>query len=103
MTGFFFFDTASRPDPVLIQPPIQCAPGVLSLGIKHREGEAEQLPLSSAEVKNAWSYTATSPIHLHAVMFSQAQDTSSGVVQLSTGTNLHVPYIKNIKHVCIYT
>jgi hypothetical protein len=33
-------------------------------------GEADQSPPSSAEVKNAWSYTSTPPIRLHVVVLS---------------------------------
>jgi hypothetical protein len=43
------------------QPPIQWAPGVLSLGIKQPRCEANNSTPSSAEVKNAWRYTATTP------------------------------------------
>jgi hypothetical protein len=42
-----------------IQPPIQWAPGALSLGVKQLEYEADHSPPSSAEVKNEWSYTST--------------------------------------------
>jgi hypothetical protein len=37
------------------QPPIQWVPGVLSLGVKRPGREADHLPPSSAEVKNAWT------------------------------------------------
>jgi hypothetical protein len=30
-------------------------------------------PPASADVKNAWSYTYTPPIHLHGVVLSQSQ------------------------------
>jgi hypothetical protein len=33
--------------------------GALSLGVKRPEREADNSPPSSAEVKNAWSYTST--------------------------------------------
>jgi hypothetical protein len=33
----------------------------VSLGVKRPENEADHLPLSNAEVKNAWSYTSTPP------------------------------------------
>jgi hypothetical protein len=39
------------------QPPIQWVPTVLSLGLKRPEREANHSP-SSADVKNAWSYTS---------------------------------------------
>jgi hypothetical protein len=41
------------------QPPIQWVPGGLSLGVKRPGREAGHSPPSSAEVKNAWSYTST--------------------------------------------
>jgi hypothetical protein len=41
------------------QPPIQCVPGALSLGVKRPGREADHSPPSSAKVKNAWSYTST--------------------------------------------
>jgi hypothetical protein len=44
--------------------------GGLSLGVKRPGREADHSPPSSAEVKNAWSYTSTPPIHLHGVMLS---------------------------------
>jgi hypothetical protein len=34
------------------------------------EGETDQSPLSSAEVKNEWIYTSTPPIHLHSVVLN---------------------------------
>jgi hypothetical protein len=37
-------------------------------GEKRPEREADHSPPSSAEVKNAWSYTSTPPIHLHGVV-----------------------------------
>jgi hypothetical protein len=55
--GIFLF-TASRTALGPIQPPIQWVPGVLSLGEKRPEREADNSPPSSAEVKNAWSYTS---------------------------------------------
>jgi hypothetical protein len=54
----------------LSQPPIQWVPGVPSLGVKRQGRESDHLPPSSAEVKNAWSYTSTSPIRLHGVVLS---------------------------------
>jgi hypothetical protein len=37
-------------------------------GVKRPEREADHSPPSSAEVKNAWSYTSTTPIHPHGVV-----------------------------------
>jgi len=47
------------------QPPIQWVSGVLYLGVKR---EADHSPPSSAEVKQAWSCTATPRICLHGVL-----------------------------------
>jgi hypothetical protein len=55
----FLFTTASRPALGPTQPPIQWVPGALSLGVKRSGREADHSPPSSAEVKNAWSYTST--------------------------------------------
>jgi hypothetical protein len=48
----------------------QWVSGALSLGVKRLGREAEHSPPSSAEVKNAWSYTSTPPIRLHGVVCS---------------------------------
>jgi hypothetical protein len=40
--------------------------GVLFLGVKRPGREADCSPLSSAEVKNVWSYTSTPPYVLMA-------------------------------------
>jgi hypothetical protein len=71
--GIFFFTTASIPALEPTQPPIQWKPGVFSLGVKRPGCEAELSSLSSAEVKNAWSYTSTSPQRLHGVVLRKAQ------------------------------
>jgi hypothetical protein len=39
-------------------------------GVRRPGCEADHSPPSSAEVKNAWSYTSTLPIRLHGVMLS---------------------------------
>jgi hypothetical protein len=46
----------------------QWIPGALSLGVKWPGREADHSPPSSAEVKNAWSYTSIPPVHLHGVV-----------------------------------
>jgi hypothetical protein len=43
---------------------------VLSLRVKRPGREADHSPPSSAEVKNAWSYTFTPPLRLHGVVLS---------------------------------
>jgi hypothetical protein len=62
MKGFFFFATASRP---ALDPPSFLPNGYrwlfLSLGIKRPDVKLVTPPLSSAELKNAWSYTSTPP------------------------------------------
>jgi hypothetical protein len=39
-------------------------------GVKRPGRRADHSPPSSAEVKNAWSYTSTHPIRLHGVVLS---------------------------------
>jgi hypothetical protein len=52
------------------QSPVQRVTGALSLGVKRPGREANRSPLSSAEVKNAWSCTSTLPIHLHGLVLN---------------------------------
>jgi hypothetical protein len=54
----FFFPTASKPALGPTQPPIQWVTGAVSPGVKLPRCEADHSPPSSAEVKNAWSYTS---------------------------------------------
>jgi hypothetical protein len=44
--------------------------GGLSLEVKRPGHETDNSPPSSAEVKNAWGHTSTTPIRLHGVVFS---------------------------------
>jgi hypothetical protein len=62
--------TVSRPALGPAHPPIRWVPGTLSLGVKWPGLEADHSHPSSAEVKNVWSYTSTSPIHLHGMVLS---------------------------------
>jgi len=62
--GISLLTTASRTALKPIQPPIQWVPGALSLGVKRLMRETDHLPPSSADVKDAWSYTFTPPIQL---------------------------------------
>ena len=39
-----------------------------TLGVKKPGNEADHSPLSSAEVKNEWSYTSTTPTCLHVAL-----------------------------------
>jgi hypothetical protein len=55
---------------LVFSPPIQCVPGDFFLGVKRPGRETDHSPPSSAEVKNAWSYTSTPPIRLHGVVLS---------------------------------
>jgi hypothetical protein len=57
--GIFLFATVFRMAMGPTQPPIQWVAGALSLGVKRLRREAGHSPLSSAEVKNAWSYIST--------------------------------------------
>jgi hypothetical protein len=66
----FLFTTASRAALGPTQPPIQWVPWALSLGEKRPGREADNSHPSSAEVKNAWSYTSTPPIRFHGVVLS---------------------------------
>jgi hypothetical protein len=67
----FFFTTASRPALMPTQPPTQWVRGTLSLGVKLPGRKPDHSLPSSAEVKNAWSYTFTPPICLYGVVLSQ--------------------------------
>jgi hypothetical protein len=55
----FLFATASRLALGPTQPPTQRVSGDLSLGVNLPERESYHSPPSSAEVKDAWSYTST--------------------------------------------
>jgi len=66
----FLFTTASRMNLEPTQPPVQWVLGPLSLGVKWLGCEADHSPLSSAEAKNAWSYTSAPPVHLHDMVIS---------------------------------
>jgi len=57
--GIILSHTMSRPALGPTQPPIQWVRGALFLGVKRPGREADHSPPSSAEVKNAWSYTST--------------------------------------------
>jgi hypothetical protein len=68
--GIFLFTTVSRQALEPTQPPIQWVPRALSLGIKWPGREADHSLPSSAEIKNAWSYTSTLSVRLHGVVLS---------------------------------
>jgi hypothetical protein len=56
---FLFFVTASRSALGPTEPPIQSLPGAVSSGVKRSGRKAYHSPPSSAEVKNAWSFTSS--------------------------------------------
>jgi len=62
------FGVAPRPALGPTQPPIRWIPGALYPRIKQPEREADRPPPSSAEIKNAWSYTSTTPTLLHGAV-----------------------------------
>jgi len=66
--GILLFTTVSRRSLGTTQPLIQWVAGALSLGVKRPRCEADHTPPPSAEVKNAWSYTAAPQIRLHGVV-----------------------------------
>jgi hypothetical protein len=69
----FLFTIVSRPPLGPTQPSMQWVPRTCSLGIKWPGSEADHSLSSSAEIKNAYSYTSTAPIRLHGVVEAQGQ------------------------------
>jgi hypothetical protein len=59
MLSVIYFTTVSTTALGPTQPPIQWAPGALSLGVRRPVREADHSPPSSVEAKNAWSCTST--------------------------------------------
>jgi hypothetical protein len=57
--GIFLSTTAFRPTLGPTQYPIRWVPGAVSLGVKRPWRKTDHSLPSSAEVKNAWSYTST--------------------------------------------
>jgi hypothetical protein len=53
---------------------MQWVPGALSLGVKRTGREAYHSPPSSAEIKNAWSYTSTPQYVFMAWRFVKDRD-----------------------------
>jgi hypothetical protein len=66
----FLFATASREALVTTQSPDLCTLGALPRGVKRLGHEADNSLASSAEVKNAWSYTSTAPISFNGVVLN---------------------------------
>jgi hypothetical protein len=65
--------TGSPPPP---HPPGRGGRGSFSLELKRPGSEVDTSSASSAEVKNAWSYTSTSPVRIHGVVLNQAMGAS---------------------------
>jgi hypothetical protein len=70
--GIFLYTTMPRMALGPIPPPVQWVPGALSLEVKWPGREADHSLLSSAEVKNEWSYTSTPPIRLRGMARSES-------------------------------
>jgi hypothetical protein len=68
MMRLFLFATASRQVLESTQPRIQWTTWAITPGVKRPGSEADCSPPASAEVRNGWSYSSTSPIRLHAVV-----------------------------------
>jgi len=68
--NFSLFTTVSRPAVWSSQVYIQWVPGIRTPGVKRPRHEADHSRPSSAEVKNACSYTSAPPIGLHGVVLS---------------------------------
>jgi hypothetical protein len=68
--GIFLFAVMARLALEPTQSPIQWVPGAVYVGVKRPGREADHTLPSSAEVKNAWSYTSTPSVHLHGVVLS---------------------------------
>jgi len=64
----FLFVTTSRPALGPHPPSYAMGTGCSFPGVKRPEREADHSPPSIAKVKNAWSYTSTSPVRLHGVV-----------------------------------
>jgi hypothetical protein len=80
--GIFLFTTASKTVLASTQPPIQWVPGALSLGVKRLEREADRSPPSSAEVKNAWSYTSTTQYVFKAWCLVKHRDNFTFIIKM---------------------
>jgi len=68
--GVFLFTTVSRLNQEPIQPPIECVPGALSLGVKQQGREADHSLPSRPKFQNALISTSVPPIRLRGVVLS---------------------------------
>jgi hypothetical protein len=75
------------------EPPVQGVAGALSLGVKRPRPETDYSPLSSAEVKNAWSYTSTPPIRPQGVVLT--------VSKMSSHANVERPMVLRTRLKCV--
>jgi hypothetical protein len=97
--GIFLFTTVSRPDLGHTQSPIQWVPEALSLGMKQPGREADHSPPSSAEDKNAWSYTPLLQYAFMAWCSVKAQDSEQNwqfLEFLRSLCDILTPCIRNI-------
>jgi hypothetical protein len=69
--GIFLLANTSRSAMGPIKPPIQWVPWVLYTGIITPGCEGDNLPSSSAEVKNAWTWNSSPPIRLHGAVIKE--------------------------------
>lgn len=77
----FLFSKVTTPALEPTHPPIQCAPGALSLEIIEPRHQAEHSLLSNANIQNEWNYTSTS-------MMPYA---------LMVGVHLHLPLLLSVE------
>jgi len=70
MMGIFLFIIASRASLGSTQLPVQWVLGALTPSVKWLGHGANHSPLPTAEVKNVWSYTSTSLVHLHSTVLN---------------------------------
>jgi hypothetical protein len=73
----------------VIQPPIQRLPEAVFPGVKRPGREADHSPPSSAEVKNAWSYTSTLPFVFMAWYLVKNRDNFAFYFTLSASYSLN--------------
>jgi transposase len=72
--------------------------GIISRGIKPREHEVNHLILSSAEIKNEWSYTSIFPIgHIGYFEGKTPREDHQGVLFLHDNATAHRPLVTQKK------
>jgi hypothetical protein len=82
--SYEFFTSPPRPDQLWSPPSLLSSglTGVLSLGVNRAGREADHSPPSSAEAKNAWSYTSTPEYAFMARCLVKAQDNETETEKL---------------------